>query len=185
MARDRIVALSPATSTFGAALLTNALCEELRSRRINATMMGPDLPHPVAGRSGNEMQMQMGNRLLCNLPRRTDQIHSGWLQRSHNCVSHYECRARQFSGGGLVGVPQICDMNSRDDQRMARRGGVEGEKGDPRGPFANHLSRWILAPSNGAKGAFVGRNGPIADRLHGSFALSILIEINRKAQNGA
>jgi hypothetical protein len=112
------------------------------------------------------MQMQMANRLLCNLTRRTDQIHPSRSQGALNCVSNHERRGRQLPCGVLVGIPQIRDVNPRDDQRVAWGGRVEWEEGDPRWPFTDHLRRWVGTQGNSAKRAVVGRSDLIADRFH-------------------
>jgi hypothetical protein len=112
------------------------------------------------------MQMQMANRLLCNLARRTHQIHPSRFQGALNCVSNQERGGRQLSRGVLVGIPQIRDVNPRDDQRVAWGGRVERKEGDPRRPFTDHLRRSVTASGDSAKRAVAGHSHFIANRFH-------------------
>ena len=78
------------------------------------------------------MEMQVANRLLGSVTGRSDEVHSGRFQGSLNCLSDHEARGGQVPRGALVGVPEICNVNPGNDQRVAWSCRVEREEGNPR-----------------------------------------------------
>lgn len=73
----------------------------------------------------------MEYRLLSNRPRGCDQVHTLGYQGGFDCSADPDCSGHKLVSQLRVGLPQVCDMGSRNHERVTGGRRMEGEEGYP------------------------------------------------------
>src|SRR5688500_7933163 len=95
----------------------------------------------------------MVDRLFGSSTRGRDEVHTLRRERLSSRAPHADHRAHEVSAERWFGVPEVCHVLARDDERMPRRRGTQREERNPRLALRNNLNALIVAARDRAERA--------------------------------